>query len=105
MSLPSVNHQDIVGKLYVQLHNYLKGKRKKNWMCVYQELKNLKRNIILLNQNNFSIYIKWKKYVYITKNIWNYRRSESKCAKKLYNIIKRVIEKKINSNIKKIKGR
>lgn len=62
MSLPSVNHQDIVGKLYVQLHNYLKGKNARflfqHWMCVYQELKNLKRNIILLNQNNFSIYIK-----------------------------------------------
>ena len=27
MSSPSVNHQDIVGELYVQLHNYLKGKK------------------------------------------------------------------------------
>lgn len=27
MSSPSVNHQDIVGELYVQFHNYLKGKK------------------------------------------------------------------------------
>ena len=27
MSSPSVNHQDILGELYVQLHNYLKGKK------------------------------------------------------------------------------
>ncbi|MCI8352777.1 MAG: Uma2 family endonuclease [Clostridia bacterium] len=27
MSSPSVNHQDIVGELYVQLHNYLKGEK------------------------------------------------------------------------------